>query len=196
MEGHGTGTRLGDPIEAQALIAAYGRGGTRTGRCGWARSSRTSGTRRPPPGSPGSSRWSWRCATGRSQDPAPGHAVAPRGLGRRDRTAAGRGGGVAAGADGRRRCGVSSFGISGTNAHVIVEAAPTESGRRFRPDLTRCPDRDRERDRERTGGRPDDAARGVGVPAVRRRHRRTARTGPPPRLVPPGPDRRPGRRAG
>ena len=51
VEAHGTGTTLGDPIEAQALLATYGQD-RRTARCGWARSSRTSGTPRRPPGSP------------------------------------------------------------------------------------------------------------------------------------------------
>ena len=54
VEGHGTGTPLGDPIEAQALLAAYGQDrDERHGRCGWGRSSRTSATPRPRPGSPG-----------------------------------------------------------------------------------------------------------------------------------------------
>ena len=52
VEAHGTGTTLGDPIEAQALLATYGQDRPRTGRCGWARSSRTSATPRPPPASP------------------------------------------------------------------------------------------------------------------------------------------------
>ena len=43
VEAHGTGTTLGDPIEAQALLATYGQDRRRTGRCGSARSSRTSG---------------------------------------------------------------------------------------------------------------------------------------------------------
>ena len=53
VEAHGTGTTLGDPIEAQALLATYGQDRTRTGRCGWARSSPTSATPRPRPGSAG-----------------------------------------------------------------------------------------------------------------------------------------------
>ena len=57
VEAHGTGTALGDPIEAQALLATYGQDRPRTGRCGSARSSPTSGTPRPPPASPASSRW-------------------------------------------------------------------------------------------------------------------------------------------
>ena len=39
------------------------RTGPRTARCGSARSSPTSATPRPPPASPASSRWSWRCGT-------------------------------------------------------------------------------------------------------------------------------------
>ncbi len=53
VEAHGTGTSLGDPIEAGALLATYGRTGPRTGRCGWARSSPTSGTPRRRQASPG-----------------------------------------------------------------------------------------------------------------------------------------------
>ena len=52
VEAHGTGTTLGDPIEAQALLATYGQDRRRASRCGWARSSRTSATPRPPPVSP------------------------------------------------------------------------------------------------------------------------------------------------
>ena len=48
VEAHGTGTPLGDPIEAQALIATYGRDRPASGRCGSARSSPTSATRRRP----------------------------------------------------------------------------------------------------------------------------------------------------
>ncbi|WP_431783456.1 type I polyketide synthase [Streptomyces chumphonensis] len=33
-----------------------------------------------------------------------------------------------------RRCGVSSFGVGGTNAHVVLEEAPARSPRRRRPD--------------------------------------------------------------
>ena len=51
VEAHGTGTTLGDPIEAGALLATYGQD-ARASRCGSARSSQTSATPRPPPGSP------------------------------------------------------------------------------------------------------------------------------------------------
>ena len=49
VEAHGTGTTLGDPIEAQALLATYGQDRPDLeNRCGWARSSRTWVTPRPP----------------------------------------------------------------------------------------------------------------------------------------------------
>ena len=56
VEGHGTGTTLGDPIEAGALIATYGAARDPSGRCGWDRSSPTSGIPRPPRGPLGSSK--------------------------------------------------------------------------------------------------------------------------------------------
>ncbi len=125
VEAHGTGTALGDPIEMQALGAVYGEGRERSeplrvgsvktnlghleaaaGIAGLLKAVATVGARSIPPHlhlrNP-SPHIPWeRLAVEVPTFPAPWR-------------------------DGRRVAGVSSFGFSGTNAHVIVEEAPPDA---------------------------------------------------------------------
>ena len=117
---------LGDPIEAQALLATYGQGAlARAAAAGSARSSRTSATRRRPPASAGVIKMVLAMQHGvlpktlHAETPSP-HVDWSAGTVRllTEDAAPGRAGGRP------RRAAVSSFGISGTNAHVILEEAP------------------------------------------------------------------------
>jgi FkbH-like protein len=138
VEAHGTGTRLGDPIEARALAAVFGPGRPAGRPLGVGSVKSNIGHTQAAAGIGGVIKTV--LALQHELMPASLHAETPTehldwaGSGLRVHSG---GEPWPRGGDRVRRAGVSAFGISGTNAHVVLEEAPEDCVRPAAEDSVR-----------------------------------------------------------
>ncbi|WP_030542847.1 condensation domain-containing protein [Streptomyces albus] len=123
IEAHGTGTRLGDPIEFEALSAAFGRRTERTGFCVLSSVKSNIGHLDSAAGAAGLLKAAVALRSGRRY--ASAHFTEPNPLLDTGRSALRLSTRTEPwDAPAQRRAGVSAFGLTGTNVHLVLEQAP------------------------------------------------------------------------